>query len=78
MSEDSDKKVIGYRQAIVCISERRVRKAYLADDVEDKIKNELITLLDGNGIEYEMVASKRELGRQYGIKVSASIVCLLN
>ena len=78
MSEEDHKKVIGYRQSIVLINESKVRKAYLAQDIEENMKNELVCLLRDKGIEYEFVPSKKELGKSHGIKVSASIVCLLN
>jgi ribosomal protein L7Ae-like RNA K-turn-binding protein len=76
--EDDLKKVIGYRQSISYINEKKVRIAYLAEDVDEKMKNELMLLLDDKGIEYRLVASKKELGRMHGIRVGASIVCLLN
>ena len=78
MSDDEDKKVIGYRQSVSCINEKKVRKAFLAQDVEEKMKNELICLMEQKGISYELVSSKRELGKIHGLKVSASIVCLIN
>jgi ribosomal protein L7Ae-like RNA K-turn-binding protein len=78
MSDDEDKKVIGYRQSVSCINEKKVRKAFLAQDVEEKMKNELIYLMEQKGISYELVSSKRELGKTHGLKVSASIVCLIN
>ena len=78
MSDDSNKKVIGYRQSIAYINEKKVKRAILAEDVDEKMKNELVVLLTGNGIEFEFVSSKKELGKIYGIKVGASIVCLLD
>ena len=78
MTTKDDKKVIGYRQSVAFINEKKVRKAYLADDVEDDMKSELLLLLDKNGIDYEFVSSKQELGKIHGIKVGASIVCFLN
>jgi ribosomal protein L7Ae-like RNA K-turn-binding protein len=77
MSDDSGRKIIGYRQAVTYINEMKVKKAYLADDVDVKMKDELLDLLDKKGIDYELVSSKKELGRMHGIKVGASIVCLL-
>ena len=78
MSDDEDKKVIGYRQSVSCINEQKVRKAFLAQDVEEKMKNELIYLMEQKGISYELVTSKRELGKTHRLKVGASIVCLIN
>jgi ribosomal protein L7Ae-like RNA K-turn-binding protein len=78
MSDDCCKKVIGYRQSIAYINDEKVKRAFLAEDVDEKMKNELVVLLDRKGIEYEFVSSKKELGKIHGIKVGASIVCLLN
>jgi len=77
MSKD-DNKVIGYRQSIDYINRSRVCKAFVAQDADENIKNELLMLLEQNQVEYELVSSMRELGKAHGIKVGATIVCLLN
>ncbi len=69
--------VVGTKQTLKAIKERRVSKVFLADDIDRHIKEEILYVVKDNNIPFEMVESKMKLGRECGIDVSAASAALL-
>ena len=69
--------VVGSRQTLKAIANNQVKKIYLANDIDQPLKSELLEAVDNNNIPFEIVESKNELGRICGIDVSAASAALL-
>ncbi|MGM0601919.1 MAG: ribosomal L7Ae/L30e/S12e/Gadd45 family protein [Bacillota bacterium] len=69
--------IVGTKQTLKAIKEKRVSKVFLADDIDQHIKEEILYAVKDNNIPFEMVESKMKLGRECGIDVSAASAALL-
>lgn len=74
----TDNKVVGTKQTIHVIKTSSAKIVFLACDVDQKIKKQIINLCKEKNISIKMVDSKLELGRACGIDVSAACAALLN
>ena len=70
-------KVIGVKQSRRAIKEGRARKAFLAEDAEERVKAPVIELCRENGTEYETVPTMKELGTACGIEVGSAVAVIL-
>ena len=65
-------KFVGVKQVLKSVKEEKIKKVYVADDVQSHITAELISLCQEKHIEVIHVATKAELGKMAGIEVDAS------
>lgn len=69
--------LVGSRQTLKAIANNQAKKIYLAKDIDQPLKDELLEAVDNNNIPFEIVETKNELGRLCGIEVSAASAALL-
>lgn len=74
--ENKDCFVAGYKQVMKAISKNAVKKIYIAEDCEDRLKSSLNSSLD-ESIEVEMVSTMQELGKLCGVDIGTSCVAVL-
>lgn len=70
-------RTVGLKQSAKAIRSGRARRVLLADDADDAIRQEILTLCKDAGLEAETVPSKASLGKACGIECSAAVVALL-
>lgn len=71
-------KVVGLRATERAIQRGKVKKIYLATDVEKSIRERIESLAKERRIEVEYVSSAETLGRACGIEVASSCAALLD
>jgi large subunit ribosomal protein L7A len=71
------KKVVGLKQTLKVIRNDMAVRVYLAEDVDQYIKDLIIEACEDNEVEIEIVESKLALGRTCGINVSAACAAIL-
>ena len=74
---DPDKRIVGLKQVLKGASEGVVEKVFIASDVDEVIRQKVITVCDAQGISYEEVFSMIELGNACKIEVGAATAGLL-
>lgn len=67
-------KVVGSKQVLKGISNSTVRCVIVALDADAEIKKKIIAQARANGVQIVYVASKKRLGEQAGVDVSATVV----
>jgi large subunit ribosomal protein L7A len=78
LSETStDELLVGSKQTLKAIAGNQVKKIFLAKDIDQPLKQEILEAVNNNNIPFEIVESKNELGRICGIDVSAASAVLL-
>ncbi|PTW00472.1 large subunit ribosomal protein L7A [Halanaerobium saccharolyticum] len=78
LSETStDELLVGSKQTLKAIAGNQVKKIFLAKDIDQPLKKEILEAVNNNNIPFEIVESKNELGRICGIDVSAASAALL-
>ncbi|MGP3778967.1 ribosomal L7Ae/L30e/S12e/Gadd45 family protein [Halanaerobium saccharolyticum] len=78
LSETStDELLVGSKQTLKAIAGNQVKKIFLAKDIDQPLKQEILEAVNNNNIPFEIVESKNELGRICGIDVSAASAALL-
>lgn len=70
--------IIGTKQTLKAMQENKVSEVFVADDVDQHIKEQVIQLADELNIRYEIVNSKKKLGIACGINVGAATVAITN
>lgn len=71
------KKVVGTKQTLKSINSGLAAKVYVAVDIDEKIKKEILQASREKNVSVETVESKLTLGRACGIEVSAACAALL-
>ncbi len=74
---DCDNIVVGKKETLQLIRTKKVQKVFIAQDVDEDIKDKLINAAKNYNIEFKLVDSKMKLGRECGIDVAASSAALL-
>jgi large subunit ribosomal protein L7A len=69
--------LVGSKQTLKAIKNDEVKKIYLAKDIDQSLKEQILEAVNDNKIPFEIVESKTELGRVCGIDVSAASAALL-
>jgi len=69
--------IVGSKQTLKAMANNQVEKVFLAKDIDQPLKKEILTAVNNNNIPFEIVESKNELGRVCGIDVSAASAALL-
>jgi large subunit ribosomal protein L7A len=72
------RKLIGVKQSGRALREGSVRRAFFAEDAEDRLIKPLQALCDDQAVPYERIPSMQELGRACGIEVGAAAVVILS
>jgi large subunit ribosomal protein L7A len=70
-------KVVGTIETLRAVKERRVHKIFLADDVDQDIKDKIYEAAESSNIDVNIVDNKLKLGRACGIDVAAASAALL-
>ena len=73
----SAKFVVGLKQSLKMLEAGKVKKAYVADDVDFFVAGKIEAACEKNGVEIEKAMSKHELGKLCKIDVDAAIVSVL-
>lgn len=71
------KKVVGFKQTLNVINNGKAEKVFLAEDVDQNIKQIIQDTSNKNNIIVIPVESKMRLGRACGIDVSAACAAIL-
>ena len=77
MVELSGNKTVGYKQSYKAVNGGKAKKAFIAIDAEEKLKQPFSACCTEKGVPYEMIPSMAELGKACGIEVGAAIAVLL-
>ena len=67
----------GFKQAVRALSDKNAEKLIIAEDCEDRIKDELSSLAENSGTPVTYVPTMKELGSMCGIEVGASCAVIL-
>lgn len=70
-------RVIGLRETVKMLKQDRVISVTLANNADDEIIDEILSLCNKKGIKVERVRSKEKLGRTCGIERPAAVVAYL-
>lgn len=76
VEEQRSQVIIGTKQTLKAMQEQQVTEVFVANDVDQHIKDEVIQLADKLNIRYQIVDSKRKLGTACGINVGAATVAI--
>lgn len=68
---------VGYKQAVRALAENNAEKLFIAEDCDDKMKNELSALANEKNTPVTYVPTMKELGSMCEIEVSASCATVL-
>lgn len=74
---DAISKVVGTKQTLKALKDKKVLKVILAEDTEAKMKKEITDACEQSQVEIRQIKTKRELGKAVGIDRSAAVVALL-
>lgn len=69
--------IIGTKQTLRAMQEDKVSEVFVANDVDQHIKDKIIQLADELDVKYEIVDSKEQLGTACGISVGAATVAII-
>lgn len=69
--------LVGSKQTLKAIANNQAKMIFLAKDIDQPLKKEILEAVNNNNIPFEIVESKDELGRICGIDVSAASAALL-
>ena len=72
------KHVIGFRETIKKIKQNEVDSITLAEDTDEAMKEEILSLCEEYKIPVNTVKSRRKLGYSCGIERPAAVVAYLN
>ena len=67
----------GFKQAVRALNDKNAEKLIIAEDCEDRIKDELSSLAETDGTPVTYVPTMKELGSMCGIEVGASCAVIL-
>jgi len=76
VAELQSRVIIGTKQTLKAMREQEVSEVFIANDVDQHIKDKVIQLAKELGIHYEIVDSKKKLGTACGIDVGAATVAI--
>lgn len=68
---------VGFKQAVRALNENNAEKLFIAEDCDDKMKNELSSLANEKNTPVTYVPTMKELGDICKIEVSASCATVL-
>ncbi len=72
-----NKKIVGIRQSLKALKDKKVLKAFIAKDANLRFVGEFINLCNEELIEIVYVESKQYLGEICGIERAATVACLV-
>ena len=70
-------RIVGLTQSLKAIDEGKAEKVYLAADADAEIISKVKEACETKGVSIVYADSKKQLGKDGGIDVSAAVVCLL-
>lgn len=73
----SSNKAVGVKQSTKAVESGLAKKAFIAQDTDDKIKKSFEECCNKNSVEIEFVATKTELGKACNIEVGAAVAVLI-
>ncbi len=74
---DETKKYVGLKQFIRSAREERIKYVVLAENADEKIKNEVRDIAKKGNIKVKSFPSKELLGKSCGIDIGAAVVTVL-
>ena len=74
---EKGKKTVGRKQSQRAILEGKAEKVFLADDADDRIRQETQNLCMEHGVPMISVETMEQLGKACGIQVGAAVAALL-
>ena len=74
---DEAKKYVGLKQFIRSAREEKIKYVILADNADERLKNEVKDIARKDDIKVKSFPSKEELGKACGIDVAAAVVTVL-
>ena len=73
---DKDLTLVGYKQTIKALTQQKAKKVYIAEDCEDKLKIEIEASASAD-VEKIYMATRKELGELFNVKIGASCAVIL-
>ena len=73
---DKSSIIVGYKQTLKALAQNKVKKVYIAEDCEDKLKADIENAI-ASDIEKYYVATRKELGEMCNVKIGASCAVIL-
>jgi large subunit ribosomal protein L7A len=70
-------KVVGMKQTVKAIKNKKARTVYIAKDADDKLIQSVKVLIDDNSQEIVYVDTMKKLGKLCGIDVGAAMAAVL-
>ena len=68
--------IVGKKQTLKAMKNGEVSEVYIAEDADEQLTQEVVSLAIEQGIPYQRVDSMKKLGAACGIKVGAATVAL--
>ena len=72
---DRDNLIVGARQSMKALKNRKVSEVYIAEDSDEFIKNDFIKECTAHNINIVRYKTMAELGRDCGIEIGAAVAC---
>ncbi len=74
---NTDNKVVGTKETIKAIKDNRATHVFVAMDVDQEIKDQILEVIERKDITIEYIDCKLKLGRACGIDVATASAALL-
>ena len=72
-----DNRVVGTKQVLKMLKSRRVKKVFLAEDIDAVYREKIISEVMTAAVECESVSSAKQLGIACGIAVNCSVAAMI-
>ena len=76
LGTDNEILMVGYKQTIKALTQNKVKKVYIAEDCEDKLKSDIEKAISAD-VEKYYVSTRKELGSMCNVKIGASCAVIL-
>ena len=67
--------IVGARQSMKALKNRKVSEVYMAEDSDEFIKNDFVRECSARNINIVRYETMAELGRDCGIEIGAAVAC---
>lgn len=72
---DRDNMIVGVRQSMKALKNKKVSEVYMAEDSDEFIKNDFIRECTARNINITRYETMAELGKYCGIEIGAAVAC---
>jgi len=73
----TDNKLVGLKQSLRAVEGGKVKKVFLAEDADSKVRLPIIKACEKKNVEIEPVPAMADLGKACGINIGAAVAVIL-